>query len=325
MTSTRVEVTNKTGLPPTLKIAGTSVPIHAAGDSSVWYFDVDDALLGGGGGPATVTTASPITGDGSGGSPVDLALAANPGLEDSSGLRIKIDPAGIASRTASGLLVPASTGNNDVRWTRLASTGAATAQDDDFRDAAIDGKWARVDNAGHSGYVTWAEGGDSLSALFGITADAAGEVHAYMQAHALAVGDSISCHLSMLGAGAVFPMAGLIIADGVTYGAGLQVVFDMDNFYGAEPGMGIEEWSNYSSRDVTQSFAMRGVQPMHMKLFRDAADVYRGYISHDGVQWVLMGSTTLALTPSHVGIFVTSWTSAARQNAAFDYFRRQTG
>lgn len=213
----------------------------------------------------------------------------------------------------------------DVRWTRLVTDGAASAQDDEFRDASIDAKWVRVDNAGHSGYVTWVEGGDSLTNIFGITADAAGEMHAYMQPCALAVGASISCHLSMIGAGALFPMAGLVIADGVTYGAGLQVVFDMDNFYGAEPGMGIEEWSGYNTRDVTQSFAMRGVQPMHMKLFRDAADVYRGYISADGVQWVLIGSTTLALTPSHVGIFVTSWTATAKQSAAFDYFRRQTG
>lgn len=215
--------------------------------------------------------------------------------------------------------------NLDVRWTRLASDGSASAQDDEFRNASIDPKWVRVDNAGHSGYTTWVEGGDSLTSIFGITADAAGELHAYMQPYALAVGESISCHLGMTGQGGVFPMAGLIIADGVTYGAGLQVVFDMDNFYGAEPGFGIEEWSGYNTRDVNQSMPMRSAIPQHMKLFRDAADVYRAYCSVDGVQWALLGSTTLALTPSHVGVFVTSWTTGIKQSAAFDYFRRQTG
>lgn len=217
-------------------------------------------------------------------------------------------------------------GINDVRWTRLAADGAASAEDDEFRDASINAKWARVDNAGHTGYVTWAEGGDSLGVITGVTQDAAAELHAYMQPLVLAVGDSISAHISAAGFASEFPMAGLIVANGNTYGAGLQIVMMFSDCSPSAAGVTLSQWSNYSTRDVAGDIAAPAdTRGCHFKIKRGAANVWSFYTSADGVQWALQGTSTLALTPSHVGICATGWGTTTPHSFAFDYFRRQTG
>lgn len=212
----------------------------------------------------------------------------------------------------------------DVRWVRLISDGDPSVQDDEFRAGVLDPKWVRVDaNASH---VTWAEGGDSLCVITGVVADAASELHAQVQAHALAVGDSIQCHWRSGGPNGEYHMSGIIVADGITPGAGNQI-----NLMGVETnniqvGIACAEWTGYNTRtsiiDVTGTTFM---WDYHLKILRDAANVWRFYWSLEGVQWYSLGSVTNALVPSHIGLCCTSWGSSVKHQNAFDYFRRQTG
>lgn len=217
-------------------------------------------------------------------------------------------------------------GISDVRWTRLVADGAASAQDDEFRDASIDGKWARVDTAGHTGYVTWLEGADSLNVIVGNTADAAAEVHAYVQAHAIAVGDSISCYVHMGGLATEFPLAGLIIADGTTVGAGKQVFFGCGDFNTSSTMLFNKSLTGYNAEAASTDYnGPTWNRGFHLKILRDAADVFRLYWSLEGVQWHEVGTRTLVMTPSHIGVAVSSYTSGVKHQFSFDYFRRQTG
>lgn len=276
---------------------------------------------------ATVSVSSPITGNGSVASPLDLVINANGGIEDSSGVRVKIDPAGVGSISSAGLLIPASSGGNlDARWTRLASDGAASAQDDEFRDASIDVKWTRVDTGGHAGYVTWLEGADSLNVIVGNTADATAEFHAYMQAHALAIGDSISCHIDMGGEATQYPLAALVVADGITVGAGKQVIFGTGDFNTSSTMLFNKSVTGYNTEAASTDYnGPTWNRGFHLKILRDVADVFRLYWSLEGVQWYEVGTRTLVMTPSHVGIAVSSYTSGVKHQFAYDYFRRQTG
>lgn len=207
----------------------------------------------------------------------------------------------------------------DRRWVRGST---ANALDDEFRDGAIDGSWTRVDDAGHSGYVTWTEAGDSLSLLLGNSADAAAELHAYLKADAMSIGDYIQCHIVGGGESSNFPIAGLIISNGTTYGAGKQAFFGYFMSAGAAYSLSRAEWSGFSTRDAfTDTASTYFGEQLHIRLKYSAANTFEYYYSPDGISWILIGSRSITLTPSHVGIAGSSYGSSTKFVFSFDYFR----
>jgi len=207
----------------------------------------------------------------------------------------------------------------DRRWAR---GSMADALDDEFNDDAIDGAWSRVDNSGHSGYVTWTEAGDSLSLLLGNTGDAAAELHAYLKSHAMATGDYIQCHLQGGGKLSDYPIAGLIIADGNTYGAGVQAFFPIFLASGATWGLSPSEWSGFNTRVAFTDYSSQYFgRDFHMRLKYASANTFEYYYSPDGISWTLVHTRTITMTPAYIGIAGSTYGGSTPFIFSFDYFR----
>lgn len=206
----------------------------------------------------------------------------------------------------------------DRRWT----ASVATADDDEFNDAALDGAWTRVDASGGSSRAVWTEDADSLSLLLA-GGDSAGELHALVKPLALAVGDAVQSHVRPCGGESNYPNGGLIVADGNTHGTGTQVAFPLFCYAGSPVDPTDAEWSGYNSRTAF------GSQPgyhwlndgLHTRIMRDSSNLWRFSVSPDGISWIQVATRTVAITPSHVGLAGGTWSSSAPFVFSFDYFR----
>jgi hypothetical protein len=207
----------------------------------------------------------------------------------------------------------------DRRWVR---GNTPNALDDEFNDASIDAAWSRVDNTGHTGYVTWAEGADNLSFKVGNSADATAELHALMKSYSMSVGDYIQMSIKGIGVEANYPLAGLIIADGITYGSGAQAFFSVFMAASASFDLATSEWTGYNTRvsftDHTSKFFAGEI---HTRLEYSASNTFKYYVSPDAVQWILLDTRSITMTPSRIGIAGSSWGSGSPFIFAFDYFR----
>ncbi len=226
----------------------------------------------------------------------------------------KDQPGGYAGVGDDGLIPPAlyvsssGTAVNDRRWVRGST---AHAQDDEFNDDSLDGAWTRVDKSGGSGRATWAEGGDSLSLVLA-GGDSAAEMHGLVKSYALAVGESIQCHITWSGPQSTYPFAGLVVADGATHGSGIQMFWSLWNAGGdlnAQDGY----WTGWDTRSA---FTDRNTDTS----WGPTSNVWRFYVSSDAVQWLEIASRTQAMTPSHVGFAGGTWTGS-QYMFSFDYFR----
>jgi hypothetical protein len=208
---------------------------------------------------------------------------------------------------------------NDRRWSR---GSPANSLDDEFNDGSINGSWGRVDNSGHDGYVTWTESGDSLSLLLGNTADAAAELHAYLKSYAMSIGDYIQCHIVGGGKSQDYPLAGLIITDGNTYGAGAQAFFPYFQTNGAPYDLSPSEWSGFNNRVAfTDNNSSYFGTACHLRLKYDASNSFKYYHSPDGISWTLIGTRSITLTPTHIGVAGSTYGGSTPYVFSFDYFR----
>lgn len=209
--------------------------------------------------------------------------------------------------------------NYDKRWTRGSTPNSL---DDEFNDGAIAGAWSRVDHSGHSGYVTWKEEADSLSLLLNNSADAAAELHAYLKSDAMSIGDYIQCHIIGFGAGSDYPSAGLIIADGNTYGAGNQAYHGYWLTNSVPFTLVSGTWTGFDTRASFTSLSSTffGLE-MHLRLKYSAANTFEFYASIDGISWVLTDTRAITMTPAYIGIAGTGYGSVVPFVFSFDYFR----
>lgn len=206
----------------------------------------------------------------------------------------------------------------DRSWVRGST---ANAKDDEFNNGSIDASWSRVDNPGNAGLATWAESGDSLSLLLN-GGDAAAELHAYVKPYAMQVGDYIQCKMTGGGAVSNFPNAGLIIANGNTYGSGSQAFFNYFLSAAAVNELSCSEWSGFNNRvDFIGSASPYFGLSMHMRLKYSAANTFEYYYSPDGISWILSTSRTITMTPSHIGIAGSTYSGSTPFIFSFDYFR----
>jgi hypothetical protein len=124
-----------------------------------------------------------------------------------------------------------------------------------------------------------------------------------------------------------YPACGLVFSDGVTYGAGAQVIAMavMSNNY-----VTMARYTNWTSRAAYSDLARHGGSMygrLYLRLCWEAENVFSSYISPDGVVWWLLhDSVSHSLTPTHFGISQVSFdgfTYDTLQN--FAYFRARAG
>lgn len=202
---------------------------------------------------------------------------------------------------------------------------------DEFNDESLDSAWVQVDKSGKAGLIAWVEQGDILSALSTGT-DTSGELHALMMpltnfGGSLATSDAIVTCMNMVGPDGQnpvsFTLAGVLVADGVTSGAGVQALAGAYNgsFFTAVP------WTNYQSQGTISQTAVtfNAGQWLWIRLVKLASNVWRTDYSPNGVHWFIgTPSITSNFTPTHVGLALEN-TASSKSIVSFECLRRMTG
>lgn len=194
----------------------------------------------------------------------------------------------------------------------------STGIDDEFDDNSFSG-WTAV-NDGVT-VPTIAEAYDRVSLLHP-GGGASARLCSYMKTQTPGTNSSIEVGFQMGGRGQSFNIAGLIFADGNTYGAGTQVVF----YYSPQETLFVRApFTNYNAIGTATGLSApaRAYPRIILLRFRyEGSNNWSGWTSVDGQQWLnVTGTFARTLSPTHVGFFVTTWGGASPHNFVFDYFR----
>lgn len=190
--------------------------------------------------------------------------------------------------------------------------------DDEFDNGAFSG-WTAVNSGSNVPTVTEANNVCSLSLPGGHAAE---ELAAYMKSATIGAGDYVEASFRGQGRGQNFNMAGLVMADGATYGAGAQVIWAWDV---NENLWAMFDYADYNNATLdiavgAQAFGWGG--DMLMRLVFEGSGNFSGWISPDGVSWInVTGTRNPAITPTHVGFFVSTWSGTLPFVWSFRYLR----
>lgn len=129
-------------------------------------------------------------------------------------------------------------------------------------------------------------------------------------------------------AGMEYPWAGILLADGNTYNAGNQMTVGLRRYNNGRK-LDIRRFSGYNSSqasaDAIADHDPVAVPWIHLRLKWDTSNVWRGYWSPDGLSWLTINTLTYTMTPTHAGVFITSFGGGAGTSqpfvASFDYLR----
>lgn len=233
-----------------------------------------------------------------------------PAWDDASGLWVPVDPP-----TGGG------GGSSDVEYLRtLAPAGHTTI--DEFRTTTLPG--TQVDNpTGGAGRVSWAVGSDVLEADI-IGGDGANELHARMwdisiYGGTVNVGDYFYTYIQ-LGRVGSWAIGGICLMDGTTYGSNGGVI----GMYLNDGSVNTRTYTNYGSQasSATGAAGVLNVQPIYLRLIYAATNSWRCDWSLGGKIWRTSTAVSKTFTPTHVGVFVSSFGTSTRGMALFDTIRR---
>lgn len=196
-----------------------------------------------------------------------------------------------------------------------------SGDDDEFSDSSFSG-WTAVSNA--TPVMTLTESHDVLSILHP-GGDSSAQLHAYVKARTVSTNDWVEVYFSGAGRGTNFDICGCLFANGNTYGAGSQVIWCMSSSGSFE----LRPHTNFSTSGTNNAFGFWAAAPspgIILRLMYLGSNAWNGYVSNDGVSYLLLGSSVSAtLTPTHVGFFVSSWGSSVPFNYTIRYVRFGNG
>lgn len=195
-----------------------------------------------------------------------------------------------------------------------------SVDDDDFDDENFSG-WTTVQTTPNS---TFTESNHRLSILMP-GSQATAQITGVVKAKVPSAGDWIQTGVIWGGNVANYPLYGLVISNGATYGSGHQVFLLWSQ---QEKLFYISPWDGWNANGGTGT-ALSTDYPkcsmaLHFRLVWQSNDHYDGYISPDGISWAKcwnnlnIGSVG---TPTHMGMMMSSWDSASKAVASFSYCR----
>lgn len=231
-------------------------------------------------------------------------------------------PAGATGSSGTGTGI-----SRDRRW----NVAAAETSYDEFTGAGPAAAYVRVDDTGGAGRLTWAQVDDQLLST-NTSGDTAAQFSALMRplsgvGGALAAGDAFITCLTISSTGANYAFGGLVFADGVAFGAGIQVVAT-SHYGGSSQQHILRSYTGYTT-NVSNVDALAGVligRPFFIRLVYLGANVWRRDLSEDGILWRKGAATlTLAVTPTHVGVLNTSFGTATPNQVSYEFLRRVSG
>jgi len=221
-------------------------------------------------------------------------------------------------------VVAPAAGIGDRRW----NVPVGWTSFDEFNNASLDAAWVRVDKSGGTARAVWTEAADVLS-VFNNGEDAASELHAMMRplsgvGGSLIAGDAFVTHLSLNGSNGAYVMGGLVLADGVTSGAGTQLITLSFTNNGAL-SVDTRVMTNYQVAGAQSTTVGYPHGPLYERLVFLGGTTWRTDISPDGVSWVPGTTVSCAITPTHVGVHCSSWGSGIKGVSSYEFIRRVAG
>lgn len=217
--------------------------------------------------------------------------------------------------------------SRDRRW----NIAASETSYDEFSGASLSGAYVRVDDTGGSGRLTWAQGDDLLIAT-NTGGDTSNQFSALMiplssVGGSLNTGDAFITCLRLASNGVNYVFGGLLFADGVTFGAGKQVVAT-SHYGGTSQDHFLRSYTNYTTLGTSVS-QLTGVQlgtSYFVRLVYLGGTTWRRDISYDGILWLKGTATlTLSITPTHVGFMDSSFGTATANQISYEFLRRVSG
>jgi hypothetical protein len=196
-----------------------------------------------------------------------------------------------------------------------------SSDDDDFEDESFSG-WTIVQPTPN---CTVTEKNHRASVLMPGGAPG-GSLYAFLKAKTPSAGDWVQVGMTYGGAVGNYPLIGVMLADGATYGSGKQASF----WYSQQEKQYFQSiWNGFNSNSGTSG----GNGPIHYPFFHNtlhmrlkwvSANNYRCYVSPDAVSWAdvfgLCSAGTIG-TPTHMGFVCSIWDNANPGIASFNYCR----
>lgn len=222
---------------------------------------------------------------------------------------------------ASAVLLQGASPKNRIYVPKVGNLG----YDDEFDDGVISG-WDAVEPANAS---TWLEpsGIKGLSVVRPASGGTWVLSSKLKSIGALTAPFYIETALSICGVAWNYPMAGLILSDGKTYGAGAQVILP---YVAGLNYHVLSQWGNFNSRTNYTDVNLLGhmkADKIYLRLVYESANTFSTYISADGVAWTkVSNSVSKTLTPAYMGLFVGTVDNSSNDfSAQFAYFRARAG
>lgn len=220
---------------------------------------------------------------------------------------------------------------NDARWKTL--TGQTSI--DEFNDSSLDAAWVRVDGTGAAvGNMDWTEDGDWLSGS-NHGGDSTDKFHALVRplsgaGGSMSAGDAFITYCKLWAPqGVNFAFAGIVLADGATFGSGNQVWGEVGASASGASNLQTFSWTGYNTAGTSAGLLNQAyplAQGLYVRIVMTAANTWRTDYSNDGVSWI-NGTATLSktMTPTHVGFFDSSYGSSTKHTASYGFLRRVSG
>lgn len=155
---------------------------------------------------------------------------------------------------------------------------------------------------------------------------------AALWSHSLAVGDCVETAFSYWMIPTNYPMAGVVIANGDTASADIQAAGLYNN--GADPrtyiiGGTLNSTSEYSGSTNSSDnlFVLNMKRPIRVRITRVDSDTWKAEYSDCGALWTQFGRDMEwddTMTPTHVGVYWSTFTGNLPTQFSFDYIRVYT-
>jgi len=194
------------------------------------------------------------------------------------------------------------------------------ANDDEFNDSNFSG-WTTV-NSGS--FIPTIIESNHVASIVHPGGGAAGDLWAYMKSYTPSVNDYIEMAFNMGGYVQNYNAVGLIMADGVTWTAGKQIVCYARV---AAPVTVISSFTGYNT-DLSGPYANAliasiGHGLIFIRLKYEGSSHFRGYISPDGISWVeFTTQATYAMTPTYIGFVISPQAGANPFMVSVYYFKQ---
>lgn len=150
--------------------------------------------------------------------------------------------------------------------------------------------------------------------------------------HAIAVGDCVETSLSYWTLPSNYPMMGVVISSGATDGSDIQAAGIYNNGGDLRTyliGGSFNSTSEYSgSTNSSDSLLFAGLRrPIRVRITRVDADTWKAEYSDSGASWTQFSRDMEwddTMTPTHVGVYWSTFTGTYPTQFSFDYIRVYT-